>query len=290
MKLGLQIPDFAWPGGPGMIRPTLANYASAAEAAGLSSLWTMDHFFQIPYVGPVRDPMLEGYTTLGFLAAVTSRIHLGTLVTGVVYRHPGILVRTATTLDILSGGRAYLGIGAAWFKREAVGLGVPFPSTAERFERLEETLRIAKQMWSKKVGPYKGNHYQLKEALNRPQPLARPHPPILIGGEGRRKTLRLVAQYADACNVFAYDGPAHVRRKFDILRRHCDDVDRDFDTIERTVLGSLEIDPPDKRLKRELTRLKAMAKAGVQHYIFTVSSVRELEIIGREIVPAVAEL
>jgi F420-dependent oxidoreductase-like protein len=290
MKLGMQIADFDWTGGPAMIRPMLAEIAGAAEAAGLSSLWTMDHFFQIPYVGPVRAPMLEAYTTLGFLAAVTSRIHLGTLVTGVIYRHPGILVRTATTLDILCGGRAYLGIGAAWFTREAVGLGVPFPSTAERLERLEETLRIAQQMWSSKVAPFQGKHYQLKEALNRPQPLARPHPPILIGGEGKRKTLRLVAKYADACNVFAYDGPASVRRKFDVLRRHCDDVGRDFDTIERTVLGSLEIDSKEKRLGREITRLRAMAGAGVQHFIFSTSSVRELEVIGREVVPAVAEL
>jgi F420-dependent oxidoreductase-like protein len=273
-----------------MIRPMLAEIAGAAEAAGLASLWTMDHFFQIPYVGPVREPMLEAYTTLGFLAAVTSRIQLGALVTGVVYRHPGILVRTATTLDILCGGRAYFGIGAAWFEREAVGLGVPFPSTAERFERLEETLRIARQMWSDRVGPFQGKHYRLKEALNRPQPLARPHPPILIGGEGKRKTLRLVARYADACNVFAYDGPASVRRKFDVLRRHCDDVGRDFDTIERTVLGSLEIDARGKRLGREIARLRAMAEAGVQHYIFSASSVRELEMIGREVVPAIAEL
>jgi F420-dependent oxidoreductase-like protein len=290
MKLGLQISDFDWPGGPAMIRPMLAEIAGAADAAGLASLWTMDHFFQIPYVGPVREPMLEAYTTLGFLAAVTSRIQLGTLVTGVIYRHPGILVRTATTLDILCGGRAYLGIGAAWFEREAVGLGVPFPSTRERFERLEETLRIARQMWSDKVAPFKGKHYQLKEALNRPQPLARPHPPILIGGEGRRKTLRLVAEYADACNVFAYDGPAAVRRKFDVLHRHCDDVGRDFDTIERTVLGSLKVDAKGKRIGRELARLQAMAAAGVQHFIFSSTSLQELEVIGREVVPAIAEL
>jgi F420-dependent oxidoreductase-like protein len=288
MKLGLQIPDFDWPGGPTVIRPMLADLAGAAEDAGLASLWTMDHFFQIPYVGAVTDPMLEAYTTLGFLAALTSRIHLGTLVTGVVYRHPGILVRTATTLDALCGGRAYFGIGAAWFEREAVGLGVPFPSIAERFERLEETLQIARQMWSGKVGPFRGKHYQLAETLDRPQPLARPHPKILIGGEGRRKTLRLVAMYADACNVFAYDGPASVRRKFDVLRRHCDDVGRDFATIERTALGSLEIDSKGKRIGREIARLRAMARAGVQHYIFTVSSARELEVIGRQVVPAVA--
>jgi F420-dependent oxidoreductase-like protein len=290
VKLGLQISEFDWPGGPAMIRPALAEIAGAAEAAGLTSLWTMDHFFQIPYVGPVREPMLEAYTTLGFLAAVTSRIRLGTLVTGVVYRHPGILVRTATTLDILSGGRAILGIGAAWFKREAVGLGVPFPSTAERFERLEETLRIAHQMWSGKVAPFRGEHYQLKETLDRPQPLARPRPPILIGGEGKRKTLRLVAKYADACNVFAYDGPAPVRRKFDVLRRHCDEVGRDYATIERTVLGSLEIDSKGKRIGREIARLRAMADAGVQHFIFSTSSARELERIGRHVVPEIAGL
>jgi F420-dependent oxidoreductase-like protein len=293
MKLGLQIPDFDWPGGPAMIRPMLANIAGAAEEAGLASLWTMDHFFQIPYVGPVRDPMLEAYTTLGFLAAVTSRIHVGALVTGVVYRHPGILVKTATTLDIMSGGRSYFGIGAAWFKREAIGLGVPFPSTAERFERLEETLKIAHQMWSGKVAPFRGTHFQLKESLGRPRSIARPHPPILIGGGGEKKTLRLVAQYGDACNLFAYDGPGPIRRKLRILEKHCDDIDRDYETIEKTALGNLEVDPKGTGMAKERARLARLARAGIQHYIFSLDGgnpVRDLEIIGRELVPAVADL
>lgn len=288
MRLGLQINAFDWPGGPAMIRPMLANIAGAAEDAGLASLWTMDHFYQIHYVGPVRDPMLEAYTTLGFLAAVTSRIWLGCLVSGVVYRHPGILIKTATTLDILCGGRAYFGIGAAWFEREAIGLGVPFPRPGVRFEQLEETLRLAHQMWSGTVAPFKGKYIQAKEAIARPNSLARPRPPILIGGEGRRKTLRLAAQYADACNVFAYEAPARVRRKYDVLRRHCDQIGRDFDTIERTALGGFDPSNPVAEIKR----LRAMARAGVQHYIFSLDGprpLRDLEMIGREIVPAVAE-
>jgi alkanesulfonate monooxygenase SsuD/methylene tetrahydromethanopterin reductase-like flavin-dependent oxidoreductase (luciferase family) len=232
--------------------------------------------------------MLETYTTLGFLSAVTSRIWLGCLVSGVVYRHPAVLVKTATTLDILCGGRAYFGVGAAWFEREAVGLGVPFPRPGVRFEHLEETLRLAHQMWSGTVAPFKGKHFQLKEALGRPLSLSRPRPPILIGGEGKRKTLRLVAQYADACNVFAYDAPARVRRKYDVLRRHCDQVGRDFDTIERTALGGL--DPTS--VPSEVKRLRAMARAGVQHYIFSLDGprpMRDLEAIGREVVPALAD-
>src|SRR4051812_24256603 len=206
MRIGLQIPSFTWPDGPAGIGPKLAEIGKTADEAGFASIWVMDHFFQIEYIGPAEDPMLEGYSALSYLAGVTERAKLGTLVTGVIYRYPGILVKTATTLDVLSGGRAYLGIGAAWNQQESIGLGVPFPSVSERFERLEETLQIAKQMWSSNNGPYEGKHYQLAETLCSPQPLSKPHLPIMIGGTGEKKTLRLVAQYADACNLFASMG------------------------------------------------------------------------------------
>src|SRR5215213_3903914 len=243
MRIGLQVPSFTWPDGAPSIGPRLAEIGKSADEAGFASLWVMDHFFQIQYVGPVEDPMLEGYSALSYLAGVTERVKLGTLVTGVIYRHPGILLKTATTLDVLSRGRAYLGIGAGWFEREARGLGVPFPSTAERFERLEETLRIAHQMWSGEVKPFDGRHYHLAETLNSPQVLSTLHPPIMIGGMGEKKTLRLVAQYADACNLFAYPGADTIRHKLDVLKGHCDDVGRDYAEIERTALGTANLAP-----------------------------------------------
>ncbi len=187
MRIGLQLPNLTFPGGPPKLAGTLAEIARTADGTGFFSLWMMDHFFQIEPVGPADMEMLEGYSALGYFAGITSRVRLGTLVTGVTYRNPGILVKTVTTLDVLSGGRAYLGVGGAWFEREHQGLGVPFPPIGERFERLEETLRIAKQMWSNEVGAFEGKHYRLAETLNVPQPLARPHPPILIGGAGEKK-------------------------------------------------------------------------------------------------------
>src|SRR5262245_39378468 len=238
MQIGLQVPSFTWPGGAAEIGPRLAAIARAADAGRLSSLWVMDHFFQIPVVGPAEQEMLEGYSALSFLAAHTERVRLGTLVTGVTYRHPGVLVKTVTTLDVVSGGRAWLGIGAAWFDREHAGLGVPFPPLGERFERLEEALRIAKQMWSGEVKPFRGKHYALAETLCVPPPVSRPHPPILIGGMGEKKTLRLVARYADACNLFAFIGAEPLGQKLDVLRRHCDAEKRDFATIPRTGLGT----------------------------------------------------
>src|SRR5207249_6782506 len=215
MKIGLQIPSFTWPGGPSQIAPTLARIGRAAEEAGFASLWVMDHFFQIGMVGPPEEPMLEGYSALSYLAGVTRHVKLGTMVTGVTYRYPGILVKTITTLDVLSGGRAYLGIGAAWNEADHVGLGVPFPPLAERFERLEETLQIVHQMWSGDEKPYNGKYYHLARLLNSPQTVQRPHPPILIGGSGERKTLRLVAQYGDACNLFTRLGKEALQHKLD---------------------------------------------------------------------------
>lgn len=290
MKIGLQVPNFTWPGGPAVIAPTLANIARAADDAGFHTLWVMDHFFQIAYVGPAEHDMLEGYTALGFMAAVTKNIRLGTLVTGVTYRHPGILVKTVTTLDVLSGGRAWFGIGAAWFEQEARGLGAPFPPIAVRFEWLEETLQIARQMWSDNDGAYRGKHFQLEQTLCSPQPLSRPHPPIMVAGGGEKKTLRLVAQYADACNLFG-DADA-VRAKLDILKEHCDRLGRDFNTIETTVLNTVHLAPGQMQADEVIEKCRAHAAVGVKHVIFNMPNVHEIEPIerfGREIIPAVAE-
>jgi F420-dependent oxidoreductase-like protein len=253
----------------------------------------MDHFFQIEYVGATEEPMLEGYSALSYLAGVTERAKLGTLVTGVIYRHPGILLKTVTTLDVLSGGRAYLGIGAGWFERESKGLGVPFPPVSERFERLEETLQIAKQMWSGEVAPYEGKHYHLAETLNSPQALTKPHPPIMIGGMGEKKTLRLVAKYADACNLFAYAGPEVLRQKLDILQGHCEDVGRDYEEIERTALGTVSLGPDGMTAEEVIEICQELNDAGIQHLIFNMPNVHEikpLETFGERIIPAVAGL
>jgi F420-dependent oxidoreductase-like protein len=233
VHLGIHVIAFTVPDGPAGIAPELARVGQAVEAAGVAHLSVMDHYFQMERVMPATDPMLEGYTTLGFLAAHTSTVRLGLLVTGVSYRHPGLLAKIVSTVDVLSGGRGELGIGAAWYEREHLGLGVPFPPVAERFERLEETLRVCLQMWDgENNGAFEGKYYQLAETLCSPLPISKP--PILIGGGGEKKTLRLVAQYADACNLFA-TSPDEVSRKLDILRGHCDAVGRDYDTIRKTV-------------------------------------------------------
>ena len=253
----------------------------------------MDHFFQIEYVGPPEDPMLEGYSALSYLAGITERAKLGTLVTGVIYRYPGLLLKTVTTLDVLSGGRAYLGIGAGWFEREARGLGVPFPPTKERFEQLEETLQIAHQMWSDEVAPYHGSHYRLEETLNSPQALVRPHPPIMVGGMGERKTLRLVARYADACNLFAFAGADKIRQKLDILRGHCEEVGRSYEEIEKTALGTVNLAPDGMSAGEVIEHCRELNDAGIQHLIFNMPDVHELtplETFGEGIIPAVAEL
>ena len=293
MKIGLQVPNFTWPGGPAEIGSKLAEIACTADEAGFASLWVMDHFFQIGVIGPPENDMLEGYSVLSYLAGVTRRVRLGTMVTGVIYRYPGILIKTVTTLDVLSGGRAYLGIGAAWNEQEARGLGTPFPPVAERFERLEEALQIAKQMWSDNNGPYNGKHYQLAQTLNNPQPLSKPHPPILIGGTGEKKTLRLVAQYADACNLFAGLGIETLRAKLDILKRHCAEVGRDYTEIEKTTLGTAHLAPGQMSVSEVIEQCRALAKLGFQQVIFNMPNTHEikpLETFGREVIPAVAEL
>jgi F420-dependent oxidoreductase-like protein len=293
MRIGLQIPSFTWPDGVGGIGPRLAEIGRTADESGFASIWVMDHFFQIRGVGEPGEPMLEGYSALSFLAGVTQRAKLGTLVTGVIYRHPGILVKTVTALDVLSGGRAYLGIGTGWNEREALGLGVPFPSTRERFERLEETLRISKQMWSEEVASYEGKHYRLEEPLNSPQALSRPHPPIMIGGMGERRTLRLVAQYADACNLFAHGGADLIRHKLGVLRGHCEDVGRDYEEIERTALGTVNLGGDGMTEDEVIGLCRKLSEAGIQHLIFNMPNVHEirpLETFGDRIIPAVAEL
>jgi F420-dependent oxidoreductase-like protein len=297
MKIGLQIPNFTFPDGPKELGGKLAEIARAADNAGFASLWVMDHFFQIGNrdrsmgLGPAEEEMLEGYSTLSYLAGVTKKATLGTLVTGVIYRHPGILIKTVTTLDVLSGGRAYLGIGAGWNERESRGLGVPFPPLKERLERLEEALQIAKQMWSGNNGPFEGKHFQLAETLCSPQPLSKPHPPILIGGSGEKKTLRLVAKYADACNLFANMGTEVVRSKLDILKKHCEEVGRDYAEIEKTTLGTVHLAADKLKAKDVIEQCRAQAGLGIQHAIFNMPNVHEIkpvETFGREIIPAVA--
>jgi len=299
MKIGLQVPNFTWPGGPAGIAAKLAEIAAAADEANFASLWVMDHFFQIgdrnpqSGLGPAEDEMLEGYSVLSYLAGITKNVKLGTMVTGVIYRHPGILAKTVTTLDVLSGGRAYLGIGAAWNEREALGLGVPFPPVAERFERLEEALQIVCQMWSGQRTPYHGKHYQLAETLNSPQPLTCPHPPILIGGSGEKKTLRLVAQYADACNLFAGTGVEVVRHKLDVLKQHCEDLDREYTTIEKTTLGTAWLAPGHMSAGDVIAQCRLLSDIGIQHAIFNMPNIHEitpLETFGKEIIPVVAAL
>jgi F420-dependent oxidoreductase-like protein len=293
MKIGVQIPNFTFPGGPAQLAATLREVAQAADDGGLASLWVMDHFFQIPPVGAAELDMLEGYSALSFLAGVTKRASLGTMVTGVTYRHPGVLVKTVSTLDVLSRGRAMLGIGAAWFEREHRGLGVAFPPLAERFERLEETLQIAQQMWSGKVDRYEGKHYQLAETLCVPRPIARPHPPILIGGMGEKKTLRLVAQYADACNLFAYGGRAVLEQKLGVLRRHCDALGRDYAKIEKTSLGTLTLGDAPASISAAIASCRELAAAGIQHAIFNmpdVHAVKPVELLARRVLPEVRGL
>ena len=236
MKLGLHYWNYSTPSDPARISGTLADTARVAEEAGISSFTVMDHYFQMEQAGSASEPMLEAYTTLGHVAALTERMALGVLVSGVMYRHPGLLAKIVTTLDVLSEGRARLGIGASWYEREQLGLGVPVVPVAERFERLEETIQICLQMWSDDNGPFNGRHYQLAETLCVPPPISRPHPPILVGGGGEKKTLLLVARYADACNVFG-SSPQDVGHKLDVLRSHCADEGRDYDRIDKTVLA-----------------------------------------------------
>lgn len=289
MELGLHVADFTWPNGPENLAKDLGRIAVAAEDAGLTMLSVMDHVWQIGVVGPPEQEMLEAYTALGFLAGRTSRIKLLAWVTAVVYREPGLLAKAVTTLDVLSEGRAWLGIGAAWNEHESLGLGLPFPSTKERFERLEEALQICLQMWSEDEGPYEGAHYRLTRTLNSPQPLSRPHPPILIGGGGEKKTLRMVAQYAQACNLFP---SPDLPRKLDVLREHCAKVGRDYDEIKKTVMMPLDPGADGEKVDALLAQLRDLAALGVSHVhgiVPDMVSIRPIELLGELVVPEAAK-
>ena len=310
MRIGLYCNHFKWRGGEASIRPTLRELAQEAERSGFASFWVMDHFFQLPRHGEIDDPMLEAYSALCFIAAVTERMQLGTMVTGVTYRHPGVLIKAATTLDVLSGGRGTLGIGAAWFDREHDGLGIPFPPLKTRFEMLEETLRIAHQMWGDNPSPFAGTHYQLTEPISRPQPIHRPHPPIVVGGRGEKKTLRLVARYGDACNFSMFnhlpdlssaESIAEVRHKLEVLREHCMTEERDFAEIERTVLGWLPVraNPGAGAFSADsaLDVMRQYAEIGIDHLMIATSTLfpdgpdaETMTIFREEIIPAAAEI
>jgi len=298
MKVGLQITGFDWPDGPAAIAPTLARIVREADDVGFDSIWVMDHFFQIRGVGPEEDPMLEGWTTLGFMAAHTSRARLGLMVGGVHYRAPALWVKAATTLDVLSGGRAWLGIGAAWNERESRALGFPFPPLADRFEMLEETLQISHAMFEGErgtEGAFDGRQFHAGRLLNSPQSISRPRVPIMVGGGGEKKTLRLVAQYADACNVFG--APEAIARKYEILRDHCEAIGRDPNEIERSTLQNIDPILPGGRgresVERIVDRFGDLADAGARHVILGMANAADpgrLELIGRDILPAVRDL
>ncbi len=294
MKIGLQIPSFKYPGGTAAIRPKLKEIVTTAEEAGFYSLWVMDHYYQIKglFGEAYTDPMLESYTTLGYFAALTEKAKLGVLVTGVIYRHPSVLVKMVNTLDILSGGRAYLGIGAAWYEEEAKGFGIPCPSTSERFEYLEDNLKLAKALWDGDEVSFKGQHFSAPAITNNPRPLSEPHPPIMIGGMGPKKTLRMVAQYADACNIFEGAGKEKMQSALDTLKAHCERLGRDYETVEKTSLGTVHLSKKDT-VDSVIKRIQELSTMGFTHTIFNMPDVYKitpLETFAKEIIPAVAEL
>jgi F420-dependent oxidoreductase-like protein len=285
MKFGLQINNFTWPGGAAAIGPTLARVTRTADDVGFDSIWVMDHFFQIRGLGPPEAPMLEGNTALGFMAANSEKARLGLMVGGIHYRQPGLWIKAVTTLDVLSGGRAWFGIGAAWNEEESTALGFPFPPLRERFEMLEETLQMAQAMWSGGSGSgeaFHGKQFNATRLLNSPQAISRPRVPIMIGGGGERKTLRLVAQYADACNVFG-DAP-RITHKYAVLREHCERLGRPYEEIERSTLQS--VDPESHSADQIVEYFGALGEAGAQHILMSVrgvSDVSKLERIGAEV-------
>ena len=285
MKLGLQIPSFTFPDGPAGLGPDLAAIARSADQAGFEYLAVMDHFFQIRGVGPADQEMLEAYTTLGFLAAHTERVKLLTVITGVLYRYPGLLAKAVTTLDVLSGGRAILGIGAGWNEEESRGLGIPFPPVKERFELLEDALELCLRMWSDDDGPYDGRHVHAERLLNVPQALSKPHPPIMVGGGGEKKTLRLVAKYADACNLF--DTP-ELEHKLDVLRQHCDNEGRSYDDITKTVLTGYGVEPG--ALLDNLQRLSGLGVSVAIGSLPQVHDPKQIEVFATDIIPAAEKI
>ncbi len=294
MYIGLQIPSFKYPGGTTTIRPKLKEIVTTAEGAGFHSLWVMDHYYQIKglFGEAYTDPMLEAYTTLGYFAGLTEKARLGVLVTGVIYRHPAVLMKMVNTLDILSGGRAYFGIGAAWYEDEAKGNGIPYPSTSERFEQLEDSLKLAKALWASDETSFAGRHFSAPAITNNPRPLSSPHPHIMIGGTGPNKTLRMVAQYADACNIGDWVGTENMQKSLDTLKEHCETLGRDYETIEKTCLGTVHLSAKDT-VDGVIDRIQKLSEMGFTHAIFNMPDVYKitpLEDFAKEIIPAVAGL
>ncbi|WP_326568023.1 LLM class F420-dependent oxidoreductase [Amycolatopsis rhabdoformis] len=287
MKLGLQIPNFTWSGGPAQLGSDLAAVARTADQAGFEYLAVMDHFFQLPGIGPAENEMLEAYTTLGFLAAHTERAKLLTVITGVIYRHPGLLAKAITTLDVLSGGRSVLGIGAGWNEQESKGLGFRFPPTAERFELLEENLQYILQMWGEGDPAFSSKHFEAERLLNSPQALTRPHPPIMIGGGGEKKTLRFVAKYGDACNIF---NAPDVEHKLEVLKQHCENEGRDYNEITKTVYHVLDIGEKGEKTGELVTELERLHGLGFDAAIGACPAVPDVSVIekfGTDVIPAI---
>ena len=294
MYIGLQIPSFKYPGGTTAIRPKLKEIVTTAEGAGFHSLWVMDHYYQIKglFGEAYTDPMLEAYTTLGYFAGLTEKARLGVLVTGVIYRHSAVLMKMVNTLDILSGGRAYFGIGAAWYEDEAKGSGIPYPSTSERFEQLEDSLKLAKSLWASDEISFAGKHFSAPAITNNPRPISSPHPRIMIGGTGPNKTLRMVAQYADACNIGDWVGTANMQKALDDIKRHCEALGRDYNTIEKTSLCTVHLSAKDTA-DGVIDRIQKLSEMGFTHAIFNMPDVYKitpLETFAKEIIPAVAGL
>jgi F420-dependent oxidoreductase-like protein len=294
MHIGLQIPSFKYPGGTSAIRPRLKEIVTTAEESGFYSLWVMDHYYQIQglFGEAYTDPMMESYTTLGYFAGLTEKACLGVLVTGVIYRHPAVLMKMVNTLDVLSGGRAYFGVGAAWYEEEAKGNGIPYPSTSERFEQLEDTLKLAKSLWACDEMAFGGMHFSAPAITNNPRPLSAPHPRIMIGGTGPNKTLRMVAQYADACNIGSWVGRKNMQKALDTLKQNCEFLGRDYDSIEKTCLCSVNLSGNDT-VDGTIGQIQELAGMGFTHVIFNMPDVYKitpLETFAKEIIPAVAEL
>lgn len=294
MKIGLQIPSFKVPGGTAAIRPKLKEIVTTAEESAFYSLWVMDHYYQIKglFGEDYTDPMLESYTTLGYFAGLTEKAYLGVMVTGVIYRHPSVLLKMVNTLDILSGGRAYFGIGAAWYEDEAKGFGIPYPSTTERFEKLEDNLKLAKALWDGDQITFEGKHFSAPAVTNNPRPLSKPHPKILIGGTGPKKTLRMVAQYADACNIGDWVGRENMQKAIDALKTHCDSLGRDYDTIEKTSLSTVNLSGSDT-VKSVTQHIKDLSVMGFTHAIFNLPDLytgNPLLPFAKEIIPMAAAI
>lgn len=294
MNIGLQIPSFKYPGGTAVIRPKLKEIVTSAEDSGFYSLWVMDHFYQIKgmFGEAYTDPMLECYTTLGYFAGLTEKAYLGVLVAGVLYRHPSVMLKMVNSLDILSGGRAYFGIGAGWYEDEAKGYGIPYPSTSERFEKLEDHLKLAKALWGSDETSFKGKHFSAPAITNNPRPLSNPHPRIMVGGTGPNKTLRMAAQYADACNIPDWAGTANMQKAIDTLKAQCESLGRDYDTIEKTALCTVHLSGDDT-VDSITSRIKELSEMGFTHAIFNMPDVYKitpLETFAKEIIPAVVEL